>query len=161
MKPNLYPSSTFTDGSHTILAKVMIFRIKWMSSSLMHEPLKKSLGVFIFSSIKMGNDGWFPALWWRLKETVVSKCFVPCPTHRRFKQLVLNFLLLPQHWIRWCSYNAGFCWWLSGKESAYQCRIHGFSPWVRKIPWRRKLQPTPVFLPGEFHGQWSLVGYSP
>ena len=36
----------------------------------------------------------------------------------------------------------------------------GFDPWVRKIPWRGKWQPTPVFLPGEFHGQGSLVGYS-
>ena len=33
--------------------------------------------------------------------------------------------------------------------------------WVEKIPWRRKWQPTPVFLPGESHGQRSLVGYSP
>ena len=35
-----------------------------------------------------------------------------------------------------------------------------FDPWVRKIPWKRKWQPTPVFLPGKSHGQWSLVGYS-
>ena len=34
-------------------------------------------------------------------------------------------------------------------------------PWVGKIPWRRAWQPTPVFLPGESHGQGSLVGYSP
>ena len=34
-----------------------------------------------------------------------------------------------------------------------------FDPWVRKIPWRRNWPPTPVFLPGEFHGQRSLVGY--
>ena len=34
-----------------------------------------------------------------------------------------------------------------------------FWPRVRKIPWRRECQPTPVFLPGEFHGQRSLVGY--
>ena len=33
--------------------------------------------------------------------------------------------------------------------------------WVRKSPWRKKCLPTPVFLPGEFHGQRSLVGYSP
>ena len=33
--------------------------------------------------------------------------------------------------------------------------------WVRKIPWRRKWQPTPVFVPGESHGQRSLAGYSP
>ena len=35
------------------------------------------------------------------------------------------------------------------------------NPWVRKIPWRRKWQPTVVFLPGESHGQRSLVVYSP
>ena len=34
-------------------------------------------------------------------------------------------------------------------------------PWVRKIPWRRKQQPTPLFLPRESHGQRSLAGYSP
>ena len=37
----------------------------------------------------------------------------------------------------------------------------GFDSWVRKIPWRRKWQPTPEFLPGEFQGQWSPAGYSP
>ena len=37
----------------------------------------------------------------------------------------------------------------------------GFSPWVRKIPWRREWVPAPVFFPGEFHGQRSLIGYSP
>ena len=37
----------------------------------------------------------------------------------------------------------------------------GFDPWVGKIPWRRAWQPTPVFLPGESHGQRNLVGYSP
>ena len=35
----------------------------------------------------------------------------------------------------------------------------GFSPWVRKIPWKRKWQPTPVFLPGKFCGQKILAGY--
>ena len=50
----------------------------------------------------------------------------------------------------------------SGKEPACQCKRGKrlrFDPWVRKIPWRRKWQPTPVFLPGESHGQRSLVGY--
>ena len=37
----------------------------------------------------------------------------------------------------------------------------GFHPWVGKIPWRRAWQPTPVFLPGESHGQGSPVGCSP
>ena len=40
-------------------------------------------------------------------------------------------------------------------------RKDGFDPWVGKIPWRREWQPTPVFLPGEVHGQRNLVGYSP
>ena len=37
----------------------------------------------------------------------------------------------------------------------------GFNPWVNKVPWRSAWQPTPVFLPGESHGQRTLVGYSP
>ena len=55
----------------------------------------------------------------------------------------------------------GFPGGLSGKESACQCRRRNFDPWVRKIPWRKKCQPPPVFLPGESHGGRSLVGYSP
>jgi len=55
----------------------------------------------------------------------------------------------------------GLLWWLSGKELTYSCRRCGFNPWVRKIPWRRKWQPTPVLLPGKSHGQRSLAGYSP
>ena len=51
--------------------------------------------------------------------------------------------------------------WISGEESTYQCRKHGFDPWVGKIPWRRKWQSTPVFLPGKSHGQRSLVVCSP
>ena len=50
--------------------------------------------------------------------------------------------------------------WFSGKEPTCQCRRPGFHPWVRTIPWRKKWQPTPVFLPGKSHGQRSLVGYS-
>ena len=52
----------------------------------------------------------------------------------------------------------------SGKESACQCRRHKgcrFYLWVGRILWRRKWQPTPVFLPGKFHGQRSLAIYSP
>ena len=55
----------------------------------------------------------------------------------------------------------GLSRWLSGKESTCQGKRHGFNSWVKKFPWRRKWQPTPVFLPGESHGQRSLVGYSP
>ena len=60
-----------------------------------------------------------------------------------------------------CQLGWAFPRWLSGKESACQCRRHRkhrFNPWVGKIPWRRKWQPTLVFLPGKPHGQRSLVG---
>ena len=60
--------------------------------------------------------------------------------------------------------NHGASQMVSGKESTCQCRRckrQGFSFWVRKIPWRRKWQPTPVFLPGKLHGQRILAGYSP
>ena len=51
--------------------------------------------------------------------------------------------------------------WCSGKESTCQCRKCGFDPWARKVPWRRKWQPIPVFLLGKSHRQRSLVRYSP
>ena len=52
----------------------------------------------------------------------------------------------------------------NGKEPICQCRRHkrhGFHPSVRRIPWRKKWQPTPVLLPGESQGLRSLAGYSP
>ena len=48
-----------------------------------------------------------------------------------------------------------------GFRICLQCRRPGFNPWVGKIPWRRKWQPTPVSLPGKSHGQRNLAGYSP
>ena len=54
--------------------------------------------------------------------------------------------------------------WLSGKESACSTRAPGDAgsiPGWGKIPWRRAWQPTPVFLPGESHGQRSLAEFSP
>ena len=50
---------------------------------------------------------------------------------------------------------------ISGKEPACHSRRYGFNPWAGKILWRRAWQPTPVFFPGDSHGQKSLVGYNP
>ena len=69
---------------------------------------------------------------------------------------IFMYFLVPMHINRVLS-------WLSGKESACQCernKRHGFNPWVGKIPWRRKWQPTPIFLLGNFQGQRNLAGYS-
>ena len=60
--------------------------------------------------------------------------------------------------------NQRFPRWWSGKESTCQCRRCkrcGFIPWVGKIPWTMKWQPTPVFLPEKSHRQRHLVGFSP
>ena len=65
--------------------------------------------------------------------------------------------------LKWLSMNffIGIPMWLSCKDTTCQCRRCGFDPWVGKVPWRKKWQPTPVFLPGKSHGQRSLTGYSP
>ena len=77
-----------------------------------------------------------------------------------FKGSVSKYSHILEHWGPW----RGFPNSTSGKEPACLCKRHNrlrFQPWVRKIPWRRAWQPTPIFLPGEFHGLGSLVGYSP
>ena len=72
-----------------------------------------------------------------------------------FKNIFFNDLILNS--------TACFLGGTSGKEPACQCRRHKrhrFDPWVRKIPWRRKWQPTPVFLAGKSHEHRSLAGNS-
>ena len=56
--------------------------------------------------------------------------------------------------------NAGFSGGSDSKESVCNTTGPRLNPRVGKIPWRREWQPTPVFLPGEFHEQKSLVGCS-
>ena len=56
-----------------------------------------------------------------------------------------------------CMQNSSLCSSVS-KDSACSAGDLRFDPWVRKIPWRRKWQPTPVSLPGKSHGQGGLVG---
>jgi len=54
----------------------------------------------------------------------------------------------------------GLLSWFSSKESAYQCRRCEFDPWIGKIPWRRKWEPTLTFLPGKSYERRGLVGYN-
>ena len=61
-----------------------------------------------------------------------------------------------------CTYtNTLLSWWLRWWGICLQCRRCALDPWIGKIPWRRKWQPTPLFSPGKSYGQRSLVGYSP
>ena len=59
------------------------------------------------------------------------------------------------------SHNIGLPWWLRWSRICLRCSRPRFHPWVRKIPWRKEQQPTPAFLPENFHGHSSLAGYSP
>ena len=69
-------------------------------------------------------------------------------------------MLIPNKVLIWVT---GFQGIAGAKEPACQCKRRKrrrFHPWIGKILWRRKGQPTPVFLPGESHGQKSVVVYS-
>ena len=72
------------------------------------------------------------------------------------KQL-LSILWIGLYCLKFTIYPGGS----DGKESACNARDPRFDPWVKKIPYKREWQPTPVFFPGEFHGQRSLGDYSP
>ena len=85
----------------------------------------------------------------------------PLTVHRVVRSAAIEKPWLDRYRDRWILIHIkGLPWWLSGKEPACQCRRHGFHLWVGKIPWRRKWQPTPVFLSGKSHGQRSLASYS-
>ena len=77
------------------------------------------------------------------------------------KPLQLRILKRPL----WCPFvwwqRGKLPWWLRWQRICLSCRRPRFDPWVRKTLWRMEWLPTPVFLPGEFHGQRSLGGYSP
>ena len=76
----------------------------------------------------------------------------------------IKYIYIYTHKYVYYTHTHGILGGTRGKEPACQCRRwnrRGFDPWVGKIPWSRIWQPTPVFLPGESHGQRSLVGYSP
>ena len=78
---------------------------------------------------------------WDLNFCIRNYC-----THYQYPGIVLNTSMLVVR---------------SLPASAGDINRREFDPWFRKIPWRRKWQPTPIVLPGESHGQKSLVGYSP
>ena len=79
---------------------------------------------------------------------------VPCAMQQ---VLLLSYLFYTQQHISRAS------WVVLVVKNCLQCRHKrcGFNTWAGKVPWRRAWQPTPVFLPGESHGQRSLMGYSP
>ena len=107
--------------------------------------------LFLFSFI-LHNFAILNSLCWKLTETTIRR--LPL----LFLALLLtNSPLLSMHLL-------GFPGGASEKEPVCQYRRHKrrrFGPQVRNIPWRRAWHPTPVYLPGESHGQRSLVGSGP
>ena len=92
---------------------------------------------------------------------IQPSCTLSSPSPPAFTLSQLQGLF---QWVSLWPLTIGLPRWLSGKESTCQCRRLkrcGFNPWVRKISWNKKWQPTPVFLPEKSHGQRSLGGYSP
>ena len=79
----------------------------------------------------------------------------PCHQHQPFQSVARSHRGVL---VSWCGFNPLVAqrWRIH-----LQCGRPGFDPWVGKIPWRWKRQPTPVFLPGKSHGHRSLAGYSP
>ena len=76
-------------------------------------------------------------------------------------RFVEHFLSLEMALLVMLYYSVGLSPWLRSRESTCHCKGYALNPWIRDIPWRRKFQPSLVFLPGKSHGQRSLVGYSP
>ena len=93
-----------------------------------------------------------------------THCSLHFPHYRAYS-LLLSHLGNPRqsmHIGNW--FRIGFPDGASAKEHTCQCRrcqIFGLDPWVGEISWRWSWQPTPIFLPGESHGQKSLACYSP
>ena len=112
----------------------------------------------------LGYSPWSPK---RVRHDLVTK--QQQLSNIRYSRLILTFTAQtpePSISLR----NSGYLDWRIGnryRNKASACNtgdpglIPGFDPWVRKMLWKRKWQPTPVLLPGKFHGQSSLVGYSP
>ena len=82
-------------------------------------------------------------------------CFSPWYCKESDTTERLNWIELNIHWTSSVMLLVKIC------LQCRSCKRHGFGPWVRKIPWKRTWQPSPVFLFGESHGQMILAGYSP
>ena len=114
---------------------------KWINCNWVRHINLKSNGNKASVSINVMN-----------KETILKQIFLKTTYSLRPFVWSLKMVILS---------NGLFPWRLSGKEFTCQYGRHRFDPWVRNIPWRRKWQPTAVFLSGKPHGQRSLEGYSP
>ena len=90
---------------------------------------------------------------WKYKESRIAKTIIKM---NKITELILSEFKI--YYKAALIKTAGFP---GGEVVKNPRRRHVFSLWASEITWRRKWQPTPVFVPGKFHGRRSLVGYSP
>ena len=162
----------------------MILYIFEMLSHVFWGLLKECMHVCVLSCF---SRVWLlVTLWTVAHKTPLSMGFsrqeywsgLPCPPPEDFPKRGIIFIIFLLIWNWWLgpkaeskevwktSHFRETCWlsrWYSGKESCQcrRCQRCGSSPWVRKILWRRKWQPTPVFLLGKFYGERRLVDCNP
>ena len=99
--------------------------------------------------------------WFSLSGTMSLHQFLSISTIDNVSYVIVCRGVCYLHGKIFSSFYGGFPGGATGKEPARQyrrCKRCEFDPWVRKIPWRRAWQPTPVFLPGESHGQGAWRG---
>ena len=149
-----------------------MFKLLILSRTLWGSWAQKPFCTFLFldyrkkTSFSLDNLPWVPT--GRLKQLLIREgtgCEDKAETVKRNNSEALGQVLVPPQGIHNDIFEKlGFPGGVSGKEPSCQsrrCKTHGFNPQVRKIPWRRAWQPTPVLLPGKAQGQRSLIGYSP
>ena len=133
--------------------KIKSLTVSTVSASICHEVMGPDAMILVFWMLS------FKPTFSLTSFTFIKRLFSSSSLSaiRVVSSAYLRFLI-PPYFVRY--FHIGLSWWLSDKESACQCRRPGFNPWVGKIPWVRKWQPTLVFLPGKSHGQRSLTDYN-
>ena len=145
MSDSLWPHGCSTPGFpvHHQLPEPAQTHVQWVSDAI--QP-----SVAPFSSCLHS----FPAF--------ISPAFILSQHQGLFQWVSFLHQVAKVNWVKTNFF--GLPRWHSGKESAWQCkrcRRHGSDPWIRKIPGRRNWQPSPLFLPGESHGQTKHACLSP
>ena len=153
LNPYFQPSLT--------LSSVLSNSIIQVSERPGQSPKVLDFSTYLSKTFRLNTQNWAHHLSPE-NQYLLLQCSVPLK-HLLTHSFNLNFSVIHDrdisiditHLVTWASLVAQ-----GSQEFACQDRRCRFDLWVKKIPWRRKWQPTPVFLPGKSHGQTRLVGYS-
>ena len=131
-----------------LYSRVKIKSSSWWLARLLHS-------VKAYFTIRCRLQSWNKLNAFFLFTLCCGASYLPIGLHCTYHVAFFFFFLPKVH--SW----KGFPGDTSGKEHIRQCSRCRFSPWIRKIPWRRAWKPTLIFLPRDSHGQRSLASYSP